>query len=132
MVRDMGLLRELLLKLEALPVREGDILALDGDTPELAVEGVSAQAINYHLALIREAGFVDSPGSVALTAKGINFRRLSWRGHEFLDTIRNPEVWRETKSGLSKIGGAGVEFAWEMAKGYAKHLAKEKLGLDVS
>jgi len=131
MMRDMTLIRDLLLKLEALPVRDGGIAVLDGNAAELAVDGRSAQEINYHLALIREAGFIDSPGSQP-AGIGITFRRLSWRGHEFLDTVRNPEVWRETKSGIAKIGGASAELVCEIAKGFVKHLAKEKLGIDVA
>ena len=81
--------------------------------------------------LFAKQDFIDSPGSQP-AGVGITFRRLSWRGHEFLDTVRNPEIWRETKIGIAKIGGASAEFVWEIAKGYVKHLAKEKLGIDVS
>ena len=131
MTRDMGVIRELLLKLESLPMRPGDIIIINGQSAHLAIDGRSSGEIDYHLALIREAGFIDSPGSQP-AGVGITFRRLSWRGHEFLDTVRNPEIWRETKIGIAKIGGASAEFVWEIAKGYVKHLAKEKLGIDVS
>jgi hypothetical protein len=42
MTRDMDLVRELLLKLEALPLRPGDIDHVSGDDEELAIEGRSA------------------------------------------------------------------------------------------
>jgi hypothetical protein len=130
LTRDMGLIRELLLKLESLPIRRGGIVHIKPDEAEVSVEGYSADQVDYHLSLIMEAGFIESPASHPM--EGIHFRRLSWRGHEFLDTVRNPEIWRETKSGVAKIGGASAEFVWEIAKGYVKHLAKEKLGIDVS
>jgi len=55
---------------------------------------------------------------------------LTWMGHEFLSSIRSPEIWKKTKSGVKKIGGASVDLMWEVAKAYAKHVAKEKLGID--
>jgi hypothetical protein len=131
MTRDMGVVRELLLKMETMPLPPSGFALLSGRTPELAVEGYSPEEIDYHLSLIREAGFIDSPGT-QLAGVGVTFRRLSWKGHEFLDTVRNPEVWRETKSGIAKIGGASAELVWEIAKGFVKHLAKEKLGIDVA
>jgi len=126
----MGLIRELLLKLESLSSPRG-IRHIDPHNPAVSVEGYSVDQIDYHLDLLREAGFISCPGTPP-PLTGIMFHRLTWRGHEFLDTVRNPEVWRETKSGVSKIGGASAEFVWEIAKGYVKHLAKEKLGIDVS
>jgi DNA-binding transcriptional ArsR family regulator len=126
----MGLIRELLLKLESLPTPRGAVFSIMPDDPEVSVDGYSGDEIDYHLSLLREAGLIECPGSQPMG--GITFSRLSWQGHEFLDTVRNPEIWRETKSGVAKIGGASAEFVWEIAKGYVKHLAKEKLGIDVS
>lgn len=54
---------------------------------------------------------------------------MTWNGHEFLDAVRDPEIWQKTKDGASKVGSASIEFLWEMAKAYAKHLAKERLGM---
>lgn len=129
MKRDMDLVRELLLKLESLPLEPGHALVLMPESSEVATGEHSGAEIEYHLSLILEAGFVEDVDLHPM--RGITFTRLSWRGHEFLDTIRSPQVWHETKSGIAKIGGASVELAWEIAKGYAKHLVKEKLGFDV-
>src|SRR5271157_2764899 len=122
--RDMDLIRELLLKLESWPMERGDVVPISPDA--LATEDHSPHEIEYHLTLLKEAGFVDFPQE---WEAGFYFRAITWRGHEFLDTVRNPEIWRETKSGVAKIGGASAEFVWEIAKGYVKHLAKEKLGI---
>lgn len=45
--------------------------------------------------------------------------------------VRDPEVWRRTKDGVSKIGGASLSVAWELGKAYGKHVIKERLGLDI-
>ena len=56
-------------------------------------------------------------------------KRLTYRGHEFLDTIRDEEVWRRTKAGVTKMGGASIELLWEIGKAYGKQVAQEKLGI---
>jgi len=41
---------------------------------------------------------------------------LSWKGHEYLDTIRDPKVWKNAKAGVRKIGGSSFDFVIEVAK----------------
>jgi hypothetical protein len=57
------------------------------------------------------------------------FSGLSWQGHEFLDNIRNPDVWGRTKEGMKAVGGFGLEIAVQVAKAYAKHFVEKQLGL---
>jgi DNA-binding transcriptional ArsR family regulator len=127
--RDMDLVRELLLKLESLPVRPGEVFLFSGHDPEIAIDGYSADQITYHLDLLREAGLIESPGSQPML--GVTFERLSWRGHDFLDSVRNPETWKKTKEGARKIGSWSVDLLLSIAKAYGTRLAKEKLGLDL-
>ncbi|WP_258366757.1 DUF2513 domain-containing protein [Burkholderia vietnamiensis] len=51
----MDLIRELLLKLEALPMRMGGIVVIPPDTDEIQVDSYTVEQIDYHLSLIREA-----------------------------------------------------------------------------
>lgn len=53
MKRDMDLIRELLLKLESLPMRMGGIVVITPDAEEVQVEGYGVEQIDYHLSLIR-------------------------------------------------------------------------------
>ena len=62
---------------------------------------------------------------------GWNIMRLTWEGHEFLDTVRDPEIWRKTKSGAATAGGYAFGFMKDLATAYAKHVAKERLGLEL-
>lgn len=111
MKRDMDLIRELLLKLEDEHL-DGNLYSLKPDG--LGIEGRSYEELSYHLTLLIDAGLLD--GERELSGQ-FAVRNITWRGHEFLDTVRNPEIWRETKSGVAKIGGASAEFVWEIAKG---------------
>jgi hypothetical protein len=123
LTRDMGLIRELLLKLESLPMQRGDVLTITPDDPEVSVEGYSGDQIDYHLSLIREVGLIECPGSQPMD--GVTFSRLSWRGHEFLDDVRDPDVWRKTKERAKTVTTVGLGFLWEIAKAEIK----TKLGL---
>src|SRR5690349_14130898 len=83
MKRDMDLMRELLQRLEALPLRMGEVADLSPDAKELAVEGYSADEVAYHLSLLQEEWLIESPG--IQPAVGITFRRLTSTGHDFLE-----------------------------------------------
>jgi hypothetical protein len=130
MQRDMDLVRELLLKLESLPMRPGAVVLISGNDAELAVPGHSADEIEYHLSLIREAGLVESPGS-QLACGGISFRRLTWEGHNFLDSVRDPLIWRETKEGAKKAGGFSIDLLVALATGLIKKKIEEHTGVSV-
>ena len=58
MKRDMDLIRELLLKLEAYPKVPEEMFTVTPATPEVQVGGYDTTQINYHLSLIQEAGLV--------------------------------------------------------------------------
>jgi hypothetical protein len=127
MKRDMDLIRELLLKLEALPMRPGGIVSITPDAEEIAVAGYDAAQIDYHFGQIRQAGFIDEGG--ARPMRGIGFRCLTWEGHDFLDSVRDPEVWVKTKKGAAAAGGFTVDLLKDLAKGLVKKQIEEFTGV---
>src|SRR3546814_6109565 len=56
---------------------------------------------------------------------------LTWAGYEFLETIRDTEIWRLTKTGAEKVGSWGISMLMELAKGYARQKATG-LGLPIA
>lgn len=130
MKRDMELVREVLMKLEALPMRPGSMVVISGYDEEMAVDGHTPEEVEYHMTMLRDAGFLNSPGAQP-AGNGITFRSLTWEGHEFLDTVRDPEVWKRTKEGASKMGGWTFGLLKDLGTAYLKHVAKERLGLDL-
>lgn len=131
MRRNLDLIRSLLLRLEELHDRPFATWTIPYGDEDLAVEGHSPGEIAHALQLMVEAGLIETEGSGFSADGSLLFQRLSWQGCEYLDDVRDPEVWRRTKEGASKIGGASLSFVWEMAKAYGKHVAKERLGLDL-
>jgi hypothetical protein len=129
MKRDMELIRELLLKLEAfghMPLTVSTVAYWD-----LGYEEHRSEEVIHHLELLVEAGYVQAAARAFDNEGTLAFKRLTWSGYEFLDTIRDPEVWKKTKDGASKVGSWSVGFIKDLGTAYAKHLAKERLGLEL-
>jgi hypothetical protein len=127
MKRDMSLVREVLLRVEALDMPPAARAICRGWDPEFKIEGYSEQLVDQHLRLLTEAGFINGkPAADAVMLEG-----LTWEGHEFLDTVRSPEIWRRTKEAAGKVGGVSISILAEIAKATAKMVIKEHLGLDL-
>ncbi len=131
MKRDMGLIRELLMRLEALDKAPHTRVHIHSADDELSFDGYTGEQVDYHMGLLYEFDLITSTDTQnrLLSGQWI-FDQLTWDGHDFLETVRDPEVWKKTKSGASVVGGLAFGAFKDMATAYAKHLAKEKLGLD--
>ena len=121
---DQDLVREILLAVEG--SREDPL----GWT-ELNLEGREPLDVSYHVMLLHEAGFI--VGQDLSSDDGLEWlpKRLTYKGHEFLDTVRDGEVWRRTKAGAEKAGVAGLGILLELGKAYGKEVLKEKLGIEL-
>jgi hypothetical protein len=99
MKRDMELVRSILLKIEESPYEDKVIR-------NFGLEGQSAEKVNYHLGIMREAGLIvcmevksDQTGSMFWP------RKLTWEGHEFLDAARNETIWKRAWDQVKSKGG---------------------------
>ena len=120
---DKDLVRKIMLAVEASKDPNGLV--------ELSLPGHDQAEISYHIMLLDEAGFVDAEDQSTLDGFEWQAKRLTYQGHEFLDTIRDGEVWRRTKAGVEKAGVAGLGIVWEIAKAYGKQVITERLGIIV-
>jgi hypothetical protein len=127
MKRDMDLVRMLLLKIEA-----GKKQTMS-DLVNAECRIGDPEDIGYHLRmLIKEAGVVT--GIDVCTCDGDHWihLELTWFGHEFLDDIRDPEIWRRTKEGAASIGSFSIDTLRELAKGFVKHKLHQHTGILIS
>ena len=130
MKRDMELIREIMLTLEVWPMEMGDAVSMTPEGIQTKIPDRDLAEINHHMDLIRSAGFIDTGGNGASGPMfGFIFMGLTMSGHDFLDSVRSPEVWRRTKAGAEKVGGVGLSVVVEMAKAYGKQVITEKLGI---
>jgi hypothetical protein len=97
----------------------------------LKLEGRESELISYHVMLLDEAGLLSGISLGGLNHFEWQPKRLTYKGHEFLDTVRDGEVWRRTKAGAEKAGVAGLGVLLELGKAYGKEVLKEKLGIEL-
>lgn len=123
--RDMDLIRDLLLKIEAAPQKPSwKALTPKGDDAE-------SERILDHLKLIEEAGLTKS---VIVSLQGFrlpNEIELTWSGHDFLDAVRDPEIWRKTKEGAELAKSFTFDLLKDLAKGLIKKKIEAHTGVDL-
>ncbi|MFK9098255.1 DUF2513 domain-containing protein [Pseudomonas guariconensis] len=121
---DKELIREILLAVEAHDDPQGWM--------DLRIEGRSSEEVSYHVMLLDEAGLISGIDLGSIGHFEWQPRRLTYKGHEFLDSVRDPEIWRRTKEGAETAGVAGLGFLVELGKAYCKQMLQDKLGLSLS
>ncbi len=116
------------------------------DKPTFDIVDLKAAGFDYnepkfefHMAIADDHGFIrqdDGDPGFGLTKSLDGFLswsvlplRLTASGHDFLDSVQNPEVWSKTKAAAKKVGGVGLDLFIQIAKAEAKRFALEKLGL---
>jgi hypothetical protein len=99
------------------------------DSPKVAVDGYSEEEIAYHLSLLQERQLIEVPEGQPMI--GIVFTRLSWEGHDFLDAVRDPEIWHKTKQGAEATGAFTFELVKDLAKGLIKTQIEKHTGVKI-
>jgi hypothetical protein len=128
MKRDMDLVRELLLKIEA----SNRPMSFSKLVPERKEGTAEYEFAGYHMKmLIEEVGFVSGKNASSYDGPEWINLQLTWHGQDFLDTVRDNAVWSQTKEGARKLGGASLEMLMDLAKAYAKMELKKRTGIDL-
>ena len=130
MKRNMDLIRALLLKIESLDIPPGVVRGLSPHNPALAIEGFTSDEIAHHLRMLVSANFLEASGLPPFGADGsLYFRQISWKGHDFLDSVRDPKLWEKTKKGAEAAGGFTVDLLADLAKGFVKKQIEDHTGV---
>lgn len=113
MKRDLDLIREILLEIEK------------ENTPNVSVENLfkkdfkkdSEDILSEHILLLSEADFIDSMHETLENGKMIFVGnvRITWKGYEFLEQIRNDSIWKEAKQILSKTNSFTIPIITNVA-----------------
>jgi hypothetical protein len=131
MKRDMDLIRQLLLRIEAQRLGVGgsvdQVLMLSASKPPLCLDGEDPDEVHYKMRLLAEGGYLGM--TKTQFAGGFNILGLTWEGHDFLDSVRDNEVWRKTKDGALKAGGFTFDLLKDLAKGLLKKQIEERTGM---
>lgn len=125
MKRDMELIREILLEIENLDSTPTDWL------DDFAIEGHSAEVVSYHVWLLDQVGLVVGMDASTMDEFDFKPRCLTWHGFEYLENIRNPEIWQNTKESANKVGSFSLDVLTAIAKGYIKKKVKDMSDIDI-
>jgi len=115
MKRDMDLVRKILFEIEAHENPNTNV--------EITIEGHSENQVQYHLQILVEGNFVEAMDASSLASICYMPTGLTWKGHEFLDDIRDETVWKKTKESVSsKVSSVSLAIVQEVAKASVKSL----------
>ena len=119
MKRDLDLVRQLLLQIEALPA---------GPPAQYRTSEIEDPVLLAHFELVLASGLVNGKIARSQGARGdvISISGLTWEGHEWLELVRSQAIWNEVKSVLLDNGGA---LSFELTKNVATKLLRARLGL---
>lgn len=123
MRRNWDIIREILIRLEE-KTDENYALQLSDFPKERGSE------ISYHIELLIEASLICGEISETMGCKVHDFiiTRLTWKGHEFLDTIKSDTIWNKTKeSFISK----GLSMSFDLVKSVAVKIASDYLRINI-
>ena len=124
MKRDMDLVRNILLALEE---SNSDPL----EWVNLKFDGRSDLEVSYHIRLLNEAGLIDAIDASSMDGTEWHAQCLTAFGHDYLDSVRDPEIWAQTKEGAKKVGGFSLEVLGAIAKGLLKKKIEEHTGVEI-
>ncbi|WP_133468163.1 DUF2513 domain-containing protein [Paraglaciecola marina] len=110
MKRDMELIRDILLEIEA-------------DSFESKIKGYDNSVVENHMVLLIQEKLVDRR-TFGINSTWIANVKLTWAGHEFIENLRQKEVWNTIKNEFKE---ESVSTVLGVAKKLAETYAKKKL-----
>ena len=118
MKRDMDLIRKVMLAAE----KTED----PGELIDPKFEGRTEQEISYHIALLDDAGLLHGQDRSAIGVFRWSAGTLTWAGHEFVESVRDEDVWKEALAVAAK-SGAGSNF--DIVRKALNHVLEKRAGL---
>lgn len=123
MKRDMELIRKILLHLE----EKQDVNNWDS----VVIEKYDPKVISYHIKLLYQAGLIEAKPLNTKDSYGMWLAKgLTWDGHDFIDAIKNDNIWAKIKGGIKSKGLELGQVSFAVLKEYAKMELKNILGID--
>ena len=125
MRRDFDLIRQILLRVEAVDTLDGK--------PDLKIEHFTDPDVAHNLDLIVQAGLI-SGAEVKIAIDGsfitsqVGRWALTWPGHDFLDSIRDDSLWAKIKEKAKELG-LGLNLPIRVITDLGVGLLRTNLGL---
>jgi hypothetical protein len=120
MKRDLDLVRTILFRIQNAPP--------DQRLADIAVEGHDPRTVSEHVRMLIAAGLLDGAMYDVMGDEPTEFSvdRLTWDGHEYLDSVQNDTVWASVKASAKE---KGLTLSFDVAKALALAKMRVLLGL---
>jgi Hypothetical protein (DUF2513) len=121
---DMDLIRKILLEVESWT---------DLTPKEVKIHGADDLALTREVERLYDNGYIEGICNVSdyrSPCKLVKVKDLSMKGFDFLNSIRDPEVWNEAKKGVQ--GGFTLDLFKDLAKGLIKKKIEDHTGVKLS
>ena len=115
--RDNDLVRDLLLRIDSDQQLDGSKWVHYGPA-DLGMADRTETEIGYHLNMLVEEGFVKGTRGIAGGIPMIS--KLTWKGHDFIDNIRDPGIWSKTKKRVEGLSGVAIGIMASIAQAEVK------------
>lgn len=102
------------------------------DINSVQINDYSKEEILYSADKLYEAGYISADRRITIGSKGlpqINVKSITWNGHQFLDNVRDRNVWENTKGILSKFSSVSIGVVNNVATQIISSFVKTQLGL---
>ncbi|PHL20883.1 DUF2513 domain-containing protein [Enterococcus faecium] len=85
----------------------------------------------YTLLKLTEAGYLNAKVTAGANNPvfSVNISSISWKGHEFLDSVRDNEVWKQTKSIIFKFSSVSITTIENIASNVITQLISKQLNI---
>ena len=79
----------------------------DLNIDEMLSYGYDFITVAAHVEMLQQAGYLDAKVNFAMghVPMEISYARLTWSGHDFLDSCRSDNVWSKTRQAISDSVG---------------------------
>lgn len=101
------------------------------DVSVVELKNYSHEELLYAADKLLEANYLigNKRYSIGAPLPDIRISSISWDGHQFLDNIRDDNVWKDTKNVLSKFSSVSLSFMGNIASQVITSLVQKQLGL---
>ena len=124
MRRNIALFREILLEIES-----AESPNPDRSTPWyiLNCSGQTHDVLQYHAKMLTEQNFLYEDRVILGTIDKLSSNVVKYAsdamtnsGHEFLDNVRDPDIWAKARERAKGVASVGLSLVWELAKAEIK------------
>lgn len=121
MKRDLDLIRNILLVIE------------NSDTDRLFIsdfvtDSRTEEIVSHHLKLLLDCDYIDATSRNTIGCPYTQFivHRITSKGYDYLDSVRDVSIWEKTKKALLQVGGSA---SLDTVKAVASSIILKMLGI---